>query len=273
MSNSPQSDLQERYSPGYRAELISSYQSRIVDSEAGFFHNHLRPGMNLLDAGCGPGTITVGLAKVVAPGNVTGIDIEESQVDKANEYSHTQAVSNVRFQVGNIYELPFEDETFDGAFANALLQHLKNPLAALEELCRVIKRGGIIGVRDDDLGSMIFAPLCPRMERALELFKKITHASGGDPFVGRWHRSLLRQAGFTRTQGSASVEYDGTLETTTKRGDLAAVLLEHMTETAVLSGLASVDEMKALARACKEWGRRPDAFDAITWCEAIGWKE
>lgn len=53
---------------------------------------------------------------------------------------------------------------------------------------------------------------------------------------------------------------------------LAAKLIEHMTEMAVKLGWASAEEMKELAYASREWGERPDAFDAIIWCEAVGWK-
>jgi len=266
-------EQQECYSPGYGAELIGSYQARSINIEAAFFYPHLRPGMSLLDCGCGPGTITVGLAKAIAPGMVTGIDIESSQMEIADAHRRAQGVSNARFQTANVYELPFPDASFDGAFVHALLQHLKNPVAALREIHRVLKPGSVIGVRDDDQGGMVLAPSNTKMERVLNLLKTIMRESGGQPFVGRRHRELLRQAGFSRIHGYASVECDGTPEATTKRGDLAAALLEHMTESAVKLGLATAAEMRVLADVCRAWGRHPDAYGAIIWCEALGWKE
>jgi hypothetical protein len=74
-------------------------------------------------------------------------------------------------------------------------------------------------------------------------------------------------------RGFASTECDGTLEATAMRGDLGASLLEHMTDEIVAAGWATPAEMKDIITACRAWGRDPDAYDVITWCEAVGWKE
>ena len=58
------------------------------------------PGMSLLDCGCGPGTITIGLAQIVAFGRLVGIDIEPSLVERAGALGRQNGVSNVHFQVG-----------------------------------------------------------------------------------------------------------------------------------------------------------------------------
>lgn len=262
----------EHYSPGYGTELIRSYQRRSVTKEASFLISHLKPGMSLLDCGCGPGTITAGLANLIAPGQVTGIDKEAGQIDRAYAYARDQDVTNVRFQEADIYQLPFANESFDVVFMHALLQHLQNPLKALKEANRVLKPGGIIGVRDDDQGSLIMAPYDDKMERVIQLLKQVMKYSGGDPYAGRRHRELLGMAGFTNIQATASCESDGILEETRKRGNLAAKLLEHMSETIVQQGWCTKKELTELQAACREWGQNPDAFDGITWCEAVGWK-
>ncbi|SFR18828.1 Methyltransferase domain-containing protein [Desulfoscipio geothermicus DSM 3669] len=237
-----------------------------------FFIPLLKSGMNLLDCECGSGTITAGLAKVVAPGLVTGVDLELGQIEKARVYAQEQGISNISFRVASIYELPFPDETFDAVFIHALLQHLQTPLKALREINRVLKPGGIIGVRDDDQGGFILAPYSPQMERIIDFLKQFMRHNGGDPCVGRRHRELLRQAGFINVQASATCEYDGILEETQKRGNLAAKLLGQMIETVIDLGWASADEMEELADAARKWGEHPDAFDAIIWYEAVGWK-
>jgi ubiquinone/menaquinone biosynthesis C-methylase UbiE len=73
---------------------------RSVEVNAGFLLPHLRAGMHVLDCGCGPGSITLGLAVAVAPGEVVGIDIEPSQIDLARTRAEQQGCSNVRFDVG-----------------------------------------------------------------------------------------------------------------------------------------------------------------------------
>ena len=98
---------------------------------------------------------------------------------------------------------------------------------------------------------------------------------GGDPFMGRRLRALLREAGFEKTIGSASSETWGTPQLTQS---MMSVLTEEFTgpkiaETAVQLGWADHAQMDRAASALNEWGDHADAFMAIVWCEAVGWKE
>lgn len=264
----------EQYSAGYGDELVGLFKGRTVSKEASFFVPYLNPGMTLLDCGSGPGTISVGLAKVIAPGRVIGIDMEISQVEAAQAHALECGVSNVQFEPANVYELPFSDASFDAAFVHCVLQHLKNPLNALREIYRILKPGGIIGVRDDDRGALLIAPPCPQMEKLIALLGKHMEYCGGNPYVGRHHRKLLRQAGFIRTKASASCGYHGTLEETRKCVSLGAHLAgTTMAETAIRMDWVSPDELKELIAASIEWGENPDAFESIIMCEAVGWKE
>lgn len=79
---------------------------RTATDFAGFFLPYLQPGMRLLDCGCGPGTITIGLAAAVAPGEVVGIDLEAAQINLAQTQAAQANVTNARFEVANVYELP-----------------------------------------------------------------------------------------------------------------------------------------------------------------------
>lgn len=129
----------EKYIPGYSSNATSFMANRSVDSHAAFFKPYLQPGMKLLDCGCGPGTITLGFAEIIAPGTVTGTDIGSSQISIAHENALKQDISNVDFVEGNIYNLPFLDNSFDAAFSHAVLEHLQEPTKALQELLRVLK--------------------------------------------------------------------------------------------------------------------------------------
>jgi len=79
---------------------------------------------------CGPGTITIGFAELVAPGQVVGTEIEDSHVTLARENASKQNISNARFEVADIYELPFESASFDAVFISAVLVTYGNPSAA-----------------------------------------------------------------------------------------------------------------------------------------------
>ena len=91
--------------------------------------------MRVLDAGCGPGTITVGLARAVAPAEVVGIDAELGVLARARGLAAAQAVENVTFRPADVYALPFPDDYFDAVFAHTLLEHL---LSGRTPRCEVV---------------------------------------------------------------------------------------------------------------------------------------
>jgi SAM-dependent methyltransferase len=212
---------EERYIGGYGALVTKEILARRTASvEAGFFLPHLRSGMRLLDCGCGPGSITVNLAEVVAPAEVVGIDLEDKQFEIGREYARERGVSNVRFEAGNIYELPFESETFDAVFAHAILYHLKDPCKALTELHRLLKPGGVIGIRDLDSGGNIFTPSNQVIDKAWGVLDRILEYNGGHPLFGRSQRAILRETGFVNIQASASYDSYGTPEATRNVGNI-----------------------------------------------------
>ena len=97
------------YIHGYGAPAVAVWAARSAEREAAFFLPHLRPGMRLLDAGCGPGTITVGLAAAVAPGEVVGLELSPAMVEQARALASERGVANVRFEVGDAQALPVPD--------------------------------------------------------------------------------------------------------------------------------------------------------------------
>lgn len=261
--------IREEYSPGYRPTVVQSYAARSTRIEAAFFTPYLRSDMRLLDVGSGPGSITIGLAELLCDGEVVGAELNPDQVEAARARAQTLGRRNVSFQQASAYELPFPDMSFDAVFAHAVLQHLMDPAAAIGEMRRVLRPGGVIGLRDDDTGSLILAPSSPHMSRAIAVMEAVMRLNGGDPSVGRTYPRLLRLNGFADIQMSATTEFDTPGETTVVRGDLGATLLEQMGDKAVAAGLATADELPELVKVCRSWGREPDAFDAIIWCEAV----
>ena len=263
----------EQYTHGYGAATERMVQRPVAPNIA-FFLPHLRPGMSLLDCGCGPGTNTVALAEAVAPGPVVGIDLNESQIELARAYAARRGVANVRFEAGNVDVLPFPDASLDAVFVHAVLQHLKDPAKALEEISRVLKPGGLVGVRDSAEESGILAPHDPIVEQFVHLYYRFWQHSGGDPFLGRHHRRLLREAGFTRIVATASAGCCGDAEATQRFGEtLARLALEpHVADRIIALGWADRQTLEKMAAALRAWGTHPDAFQANVCCEAAGWK-
>lgn len=263
--------MQEKYTPGYSSNATNFMAKRSLDTHGAFFKPYLRPGMKLLDCGCGPGAIALGLAKAIFPGMLTGIDCEVSQIQIATESAFTEGVSNAEFLEANIYALPFADDSFDAIFSHALFEHLKEPTQALREMWRVLKPGGIVGVRSPDWGGFLIAPSTPELEKAFSYYKWLQQQNSGNPEVGRELRALLRQSGFTNIKASVCYQdYERLSEIT----EYLALRIEASAKVdgAVEKGWTDERLLTAMSHTLREWSQHPDAFFAQSWCEAVGQK-
>jgi len=250
----------------FEAELAK----RTASQEAAHLLPHLRAGMHVLDAGCGPGPITLGLAAAVAPGEVVGIDLQPSLVEHARALAVQHGVVNVRFEVANIYDLPFPDGSFDAAFSNRVLQQLREPVRALAELRRVLRPGGIAGVCDLDYGGRLIAPETS-LQKCYSLLERVQPHIGANFYIGRHHRRLLLEAGFMRTEAGASIRSAGSLEETREFAVFLKASVSRFTPTALAEGWIDQATVDAIVAEIDAWAERPDAFHAGTTCKALGW--
>ena len=260
---------QEQYTWGYNSGIVQNFASRTAAKEAAFFLPNLKSGMNLLDCGCGQGNITMGLAEAVSPGNVTGIDVGEPSIERARAAANDNGVTNVEFHVGSVYELPFPDGSFDAVFTHAMLEHLTEPMKALSEMNRVLKSGGVIGIREIDQDGMIWYPPEPLFEIDNEVMCKVWQANGGDPFIGRRSKALLREAGFENIQTSSSCG-GRSPENQARAAD--RYYGSEWADRIVELGIADSETLRKIGDARQKFAEHPDAFISITWCEAVGWK-
>src|SRR5919202_3169706 len=120
----------DTYTHGHADAVLQSHRWRTVENSAAHLAPHLRPCLDLLDVGCGPGTITVDLARRVAPGRVLGLDVSADPLDEARALAAREGVA-VEFAVGDVYALDLPDASFDVVHAHQVLQHLTDPVAAL----------------------------------------------------------------------------------------------------------------------------------------------
>jgi len=248
---------------------------RSASNAARFLVQHLRPGMRVLDCGCGPGSITVGLAAEVAPGEVVGIDPDPRRVEAARALAAEQGVANVRFEQAGVHELPFPDASFDAALMHAVSEHIPNPVAAYQEVRRVLKPGGVFGVRTAEHGAALVWPPFT-VEPSIEDLMRRRHAHHGQNFdIGRSLRGLLRAAGFSRTTGSASVESIGTPEEVRTNAEFVLRLVSGSPAFQEMLDLGWIDaaHQQRLMDEVRAWGESPDAFRAAFWCEALGWAD
>lgn len=246
----------ETYTPGH-SKIASGFMAlRDANTNAKFFTPHLEPNMRLLDCGCGPGSITCGLARQLLKGSVTGVDSELSQVELAVERARKSEIENVEFSVASAYRLPFPDASFDAVFSHALFEHLSEPTSALAEFYRVLVPGGLIGVRSPDWGGFLVTPTNPGVEAAIAFYAGMQTANGGDIHVGRKLPALARSTGFVKIDFSAT--YDC--------GQSPQVIGEYFADG--LMAMGANEEADAIL----EWGRDANALWATSWCETIGYK-
>ncbi len=263
----------EQYTMGYGRAATNIMAMRTAESHAAFFLDRLKPGMKLLDCGCGPGTITLGFAGLVAPGWAVGTEIEASQVALARETAAKKNVSNVIFKVADIYKLPFEDAVFDAVFISAVLGNLREPVRGLREVHRVLKPGGVIGVKEFDHGGDVIHPTDAGLEKYAELYLRMRRENGHDPESGRKIGTFLLDAGFSNLELSACYESFGTPVGVAVFAESSIGLLEDGWGDAFESrGWATKAEVEEMSAAWKRFAGTPGAIFAATWCEAIAEK-
>jgi ubiquinone/menaquinone biosynthesis C-methylase UbiE len=263
-----------RYTHGHHASVVGQHARRTAEADAAYLLPRLRPGMRLLDVGCGPGTITTGLAQAVAPGEVVGIDVAPEVLDDARAHLETTGLTNVAFEEGSVYALAYPDASFDAVHAHQVFHHLTRPVDAAREALRVLKAGGVFGVRDADWATMTHWPPTAGIDRWLALYHDVARRNGEEPDAGRRLPSWLREAGFERIDVSASTELFAERDEVLNWGDSWA---ERVTQSAFATqamdyGLATRDDLEAIASAWRTWAREPDALFMYVNVECVGVK-
>src|SRR5258708_2941143 len=246
----------EIYTPGHTQNASDFMANRTLESHGAFFLPYLTPGLSVLDCGCGPGSITMGIAASIAPGEVVGIDFAPSQIERARAAAAREGRRNVRFETGDAYSLPFESGRFDRVFSHALMEHLADPVAALRELCRILKPGGVIGVCSPDWGGFVLSPPSPELSRAVEAYTAMQSKNGGDVGAGRKLGRHLAAAGFAAVRISARYECYPSLEFI---GEYLASQLEREGDAQSAATL-------------RDWSQEKEGLFAQAWVSAVGVK-
>ncbi len=226
----------------------------------------------MLDVGYGPGTITLDFARRVAPGPVVGIDREGDVLDGARTAASEQGVTNVTFDVGDVYALAFGDASFDVVHAHQVLQHLTDPVAALVEMRRVCAPDGVVAARDSDYAAFTWFPADPRLTRWLDLYHEVARSNDAEPDAGRRLLSWARAAGFADVTPSASTWCFATPDDRAWWGGMWAdrVVGSAFADQAVDRGFSTPEELRAISDAWRHWAVADDGWFAILHAEILG---
>lgn len=269
------SEAKERYTLGYSPQTIQQLQKRTAAREAGFLLPHLNAGMRLLDCGCGPGSITAGLAKVVAPGQVVGIDIEPNQYRSVWAQAAKRLGISLYFANADVYSLPFADNSFDAAFLHNVLSHLRMPLDVLKGIYRLLRPGAVIGLSHPDFSGQLISPSDPLLERDHELYWRLVEHNGGNPAIGKHQRGLLHEAGFVRVEAVAKYSTVSTQDGVRMRAQGGGRMYggSAIAQQMIDLGWTDRSELDQILAAWRNWSQHPGAFMANATVTAVGWKE
>ena len=254
-------DPVDTYTHGHAEPVLQSHRWRTAANSAGYLLPSLRPGLDLLDVGCGPGTITVDLAARVGPGRVVGLDVSPDPLTEARAVADRADVE-VTFEVGDVYALELDDDSFDVVHAHQVLQHLTDPVSALREMARVCRPGGVIAVRDVDYGAFVTYPADPGLDRWLDLYYRVARHNDGEPDAGRRLLSWAHAAGLRKTVATTSSWCFSSAEEREWWGNSWAgrATASAFAEQAVGYGLASPAELEEIAAAWLRWRDADDGW-------------
>ncbi|KAL5396699.1 hypothetical protein PMIN06_001774 [Paraphaeosphaeria minitans] len=284
-------DKEKPYEQGWHPSVTANHATRTAENEAAILLPRLKPTSHILDLGCGPGTITTGLAQYVPQGSITGVDLTPEIIAQAEQLAEQQeggAPKNVKFSTGNVLEgLPFENETFDVVWMSQVLIHIPEPVKALKELRRVLKTGGFIADREGDF-PFHWYPYLPGLQlkskyqyEMVITRQKSSVAQPHLPPYGREHRSgsmvhvWARQAGFDplKIEKSARVTmYSTPEERKAYAGHMIARMEQggHRQKYEALG--ASKEDVDLMVKDLERWREDPDGVHHIVQYEVVAWK-
>lgn len=261
----------DTYTHGHHDSVLRSHRWRTVDNSAAYLIPWLAPGSAVLDVGCGPGTISVDLATRVAPGRVVAVDAALDAVSAAQLAAAEAGAANLEVRVDDVYALDAADDSFDVVHAHQVLQHLIHPVAALREMRRVCRPGGVVAARDSIYRAMSWFPSDPRLDRWLALYCEMAEGNGGEPDAGSRLHAWAHEAALTSVRSSASAWCYATPDERAWWGGLWAerITASRFAEQAIERALATPAELDELAHGWHEWSQRDDAWFAVLHGEIV----
>ena len=265
---SPPEDV---YTHGHADSVLRSHRWRTAENSAGYLLPHLDAGARILDVGCGPGTITVDLARRVPTGSVLGLDRSEDVIAEARATARQAGTPNVELAVGDVYALDHGSGSFDVVHAHQVLQHLSDPVTALREMGRVCRPDGVVAVRDSDYSAFTWWPAVPELDEWLDVYRKVARGNSAEPDAGRRLKAWALAAGLDVRSSTAGVWCFSTPEDVTWWGELWAerVVGSSLADQARERGLADHEDLARLARGWRRWAESADAWFVVLHGELI----
>ncbi|QIM21573.1 methyltransferase domain-containing protein [Phycicoccus sp. HDW14] len=259
------------YTHGHEEAVLRSHRWRTVENSAAYLLPHITETSRILDVGCGPGTITLDLARRAGAGRVVGTDRSEAVVEEARAAAARTGLTNVELTVGDVYALDHAAGSFDVVHAHQVLQHLTDPVAALREMGRVCRPGGLVAVRDADYSAFTWSPAVPELDDWLDLYREVARGNAAEPDAGRHLKGWALAAGLEVVSSTAGAWCFSTADDVAWWGSTWAerVLTSGLAEQALERGLACAADLDRLAAGWRRWAAAPDAWFAVLHGELL----
>ena len=274
MASAPtQGSKSATYALGYGKGTTATHDNRTAANSARFLVDHLEPYMRILDIGCGPGSISCGLAELVPQGSVVGIDVSPTVLELAKSNAASKDLQNISFQIGNVLEgLPFPDHSFDVVFTHQCLVHLSDPVKAIREMKRLCRVGGIVASREGD--AHVWYPKSDVLEGFIELAGETMRRAGvHEPAAGRHLHVWARQAGFKSDEIEKSVSGTCTASPA-KRERFRMFVHDQLGEKSMMRAGAlrmgkTKEELDEILKAIDDWAQNEDGWVSMMCGEVI----
>lgn len=187
----------KNYVHGYTEREAERLKDQANTLDTILHHDSIWPdGSLILEAGCGVGSQTTIISAKNPSSQFVSIDISNDSIAKARETVTANNIKNVEFKQADIYNLTFNKKKFNHILVCFVLEHLPDPVGALEQLKEVLKPGGTITVIEGDHGSAYFSPDSSEARKAIQCQVELQKRKGGDANIGRRIFPLLKTAGF-----------------------------------------------------------------------------
>ncbi|PHH89131.1 hypothetical protein CDD83_6602 [Cordyceps sp. RAO-2017] len=250
------------YTTDHSASVLRTHSWRTAENSVAYLVPHLKPGLEILDVGCGPGSITVDLARLVPDGHVTGIEYVPDPLDSARARARSEGVGNVSFSVGDAHALPFPDSSFDVVHCHQVLQHVADPVQVLREMRRVARPGGLVACRES--ASLSWSPASEPLEAWFRLKATVAAAKGGNPSPGGRIHVWAQQAGFAReriVRSAGAWCFSSDEEREYWGGSMGSrARSSGFVKTALEGGYATEEELERMAQGWDAFVKDPDAW-------------
>lgn len=282
------------YPHGHAEPVLRSHTWRTVANSAAYLAPELTSGRRVLDVGCGPGTITVDLARHVAPGTVVGLDpapaaiaaaravLADAQAGSASERglpdpdrgpdpgAGAEDLISVTLVCGDLDTFT-DSDGFDVVHAHQVLQHLVDPVAALRLMAQRCRPGGVVAAREADYSAFSWFPQVPELDEWLGLYLALARSCGGEPDAGRRLLSWAQRAGLQSLRPSASLWCFATPQDRAWWGGMWAdrIVDSDLARRAVNGGMARRSDLERLRRGWQRWTAAEDGWFLVPHGEIL----